>query len=115
MIIAYLAMLILPGLMGNKWRNNRLRKQGYEFVDSIKANSPKGAIEQVTENYLQVLETTNISEMMIAKSILESADIPYKVAGESLNTMGLLAGPAKLFVPANENDKASQLLRQVEV
>lgn len=113
MLIAYLAMLLVPGFMGNKWQNNKLRKQGYELIDSIKADSPKGAIEQVTENYVEVYETADMSEIMVAKSILESANVPYKVTGESLNTMGLLSGPAKLFVPVDENEKASQLLRQV--
>lgn len=113
LIIAYLAMLLVPGFMGNKWRNSRFKKQSYALIACIKSESIKGAIAQVTEKYVEVYETINISEMMVVKSILESANVAYKVSGESLNSMGLLSAPAKVFVPTEENEKASQLLRQV--
>jgi len=27
-------MLLVPGFMGNKWRKEQLKEQGYELVDS---------------------------------------------------------------------------------
>lgn len=112
--IAYLAMLLVPGFMGNKWLNSKLIRKGYEGVGTTRAYSPNGAVGQFVEEYVGVFETTDMSEIVVAKSILESADVPYKVTGELLNARGLLAGPARISVPTTENERALQLLRQVE-
>jgi len=112
LMLGYLVMFLLPGFKGNSWLCEKFEKQGYEFVDSVKACSKNAAIAQVTENYVEILATTEMSELMIPKSILESARVPFMVNGEYLNTMGLLAGQAKLYVPVTETENAAMLLRE---
>lgn len=34
LLIGWVAMLLVPGFMGNKWRKEQLKEQGYELVDS---------------------------------------------------------------------------------
>ena len=45
LLISYVAMLLVPGFMGNKWFEERLEEQGYELVDS---SSPEKAMKQRT-------------------------------------------------------------------
>jgi len=43
MLIFIPAVMFIPGIMGNKWREKKMQKQGYEFLKTIQAESPKAA------------------------------------------------------------------------
>ncbi len=70
-----------------------------------------------------VLETTDQTEILLAKSILDDAGIPYLVQGEGIrNLFGLggltpqnpISGPILLKVSAEQAEDAKQLLEPRE-
>jgi len=48
MLIFIPAVMFIPGIMGNKWREKKMQKQGYEFLKTIQAESPKAAVTQIS-------------------------------------------------------------------
>jgi hypothetical protein len=50
MLIFIPAAMFIPGIMGNKWREKKMQKQGYEFLKTIQAKSPKVAVAQITKD-----------------------------------------------------------------
>jgi hypothetical protein len=42
-----IVLLLLPGFKGNDWLIYNLKKRGYGYINSIEAESPEAAIEQV--------------------------------------------------------------------
>ena len=114
MLISYVAMLLVPGFIGNKLLDKKFKTQGYEFLESIQAEAPKAAIEKASDKFIEVLSTLNPSEFMVSKSILESEEVPFRFSGGNLNPMGLLSDPVKLYVPIDQKEKALLLLKQVE-
>lgn len=110
-LISYVAMILVPGFMGNKWCEERLEEQGYKRVDSW---SPEKTMKQTLKKFIVVLTTSNQSEMIAAKSILESEGVPFQFSGGELNTMGLLSSPAKLRVPIQQKENALLLLKQLD-
>lgn len=112
MLVSYVAMLLVPGFMGNKWREEQLEERGYKIVNSAQALSPEKAIKQAAKEFIVVLTTLNQSEMIAAKSILESEGIPFQFSGGELNAIGLLSAPARIRVPIQQKEKALSLLKQ---
>jgi len=45
-VAAHLALGLVPAFKGNEWRIRNLTKRGYEFVDSVRAETPDAAIAQ---------------------------------------------------------------------
>ncbi len=45
-IAVFVVMSFIFGLNGNKWREERIMNQGYNYVGSINANNPKSAKAQ---------------------------------------------------------------------
>lgn len=49
-LIAHLALALIPAIKGNEWRIKNLTKRGFEFVDSVSAETPDAAIAQVRKS-----------------------------------------------------------------
>ena len=49
-LIAHLALALIPAFKGNEWRVKNLTKRGFVFVDSVSAETPDAAIAQVLKN-----------------------------------------------------------------
>ena len=47
---AHLALALIPAFKGNEWRVKHLTKRGFEFVDSVPAETPDAAIAHVLKN-----------------------------------------------------------------
>jgi len=47
-LAAYFALWLVPPLKGNKWRDEDLAKRGYQLLKTVKADTPGGAIAQLT-------------------------------------------------------------------
>jgi hypothetical protein len=45
-----LALAIIPAFKGNEWRIKNLTKRGFEFMDSVSAETPDAAITQVLKS-----------------------------------------------------------------
>jgi Protein of unknown function (DUF2628) len=46
-LIAHLALALIPAFKGNEWRVKNLTKRGFKFVDSVSAETPEAAIAQI--------------------------------------------------------------------
>jgi len=49
-LVAHLALALIPAFKGNEWRIKNLTKRGYEFVASVPADTPDAAIAQTLKN-----------------------------------------------------------------
>ena len=49
-LAGHLALALLPGLKGNEWRIKNLTKRGFEFVNSVQAETPDAAIAQILKS-----------------------------------------------------------------
>jgi hypothetical protein len=112
MSISILILLLIPGFMGNKWRCRNLITKGYKYLDTIRAESTKAAITQVsvTNKFIEIYSTVDQSELLVVKSVLDSEKIPYQILG---NSLGLLTGAARVLIQSEQLEKAQQLLKQV--
>lgn len=43
-------LLLLPGLKGNNWVINSLKRNGYVYINTIEAESPEAAIDQTAKD-----------------------------------------------------------------
>jgi hypothetical protein len=117
MLISYSALLLVPGFLGNKWRDKNLRKQGYEFVDSIQAESPKAAIAQVTQSehdLVPVFETFFQPDILVIKSALDAEGINYHFSGEFFHMAGVMPSPARLLVSSDQKDQVHGILKDLQ-
>ena len=48
-LAGHLALGLIPAFKGNEWRIKNLTKRGYEFLDSVQAETPNAAMAQVLE------------------------------------------------------------------
>lgn len=46
----HLALALVPAFKGNEWRTRDLARRGFEFVDSVSAETPDAAIAQALKN-----------------------------------------------------------------
>ncbi|MBN2381945.1 DUF2007 domain-containing protein [bacterium] len=80
--------------------------------------------EEESEEYVAVVTSTDLSELMVIKSILESADIPYFTRGEEVLGLfpglpeGQHSGPdgglVSVHVPVAMAQEAIELLKHLE-
>jgi len=48
LVAGYLALGLIPGFMGNKWREKNLVRRGFQMLGTVQAETPEAAISQVT-------------------------------------------------------------------
>jgi hypothetical protein len=75
------------------------------------------------ENYVTVFASGNEALLVVAKSLLESAEIDYLVRGEAIQAIwpgvagsgfSAVGGPVELLVKAEDETEARKLLASVE-
>ena len=92
-----------------------------ELVDSLPEPPSEGAAsdEGVPVDLVEVARTQDSSLLLVFKSLLDGADIPYTVLGERRMTMEPVGGAfgrpltswgAVIFVPAERAEEAKELL-----
>jgi len=45
----YLALTLIPGFQGNKWREKNLVRRGFEMLGTVQAETPEAAISQMAK------------------------------------------------------------------
>lgn len=45
----YLALTLIPGFQGNKWREKNLVRRGFEMLGTIQAETPEAALSQMAK------------------------------------------------------------------
>jgi O-antigen ligase len=50
LVVAYLALWLLPPFKGNKWREDNLLKRGYELLNTVQAETPDAAVAQLAKS-----------------------------------------------------------------
>ena len=49
--IAYLALWLIPGFKGNKWRSSNLKSRGFELVTTVEAETKDAAIAKASNTH----------------------------------------------------------------
>ena len=110
-IVGILALLFLPGFMGNKWREGKLRRVGFQFLGALQAPTHGAAVAQAREAFgstlTEIFSSTDRAEVMVVKSLLAAEKIPFQTRGEST---GLANIPVTILVPLQEKEKCLRLL-----
>ena len=47
LVAGYLALTLIPGFIGNRWREKNLVRRGFEMLRRVQAETPEAAISQV--------------------------------------------------------------------
>ena len=47
LVAGYLALTLIPGFKGNKWREKNLVRRGFELLGTVQAETPEAAISQM--------------------------------------------------------------------
>src|SRR5262245_35962781 len=47
LVAGYLALTLIPGFKGNKWREKNLVRRGFEMLGMVRAETPEAAISQM--------------------------------------------------------------------
>src|SRR4030042_1169559 len=50
LVVAYLALWLLPPFKGHKWREGNLLKRGYELLNTVQAETPDAAVAQLAKS-----------------------------------------------------------------
>jgi len=117
-IILLLPFTFIPGMYGNRWREQRLRSKGYVYLETVEASSPKTAVKQVLVNeqdLVPVFETFSLQDLPFIKSALEAEDVTYHFAGEFFHMSGVLPTPARLLVSSNQREQALRILKELQL
>jgi len=117
MLIFIPAAMFIPGIMGNKWREKKMQKQGYEFLKTIQAESPKVAVAQITKDepsLVEVFETLSQPDILLIKSALDAEGITYHFSGEFFHMSGVMPAPARLLVSSNQKELALRILKELQ-
>jgi DNA-directed RNA polymerase subunit RPC12/RpoP len=64
-------------------------------------------------DFVTVMTTRDHSELAVAKSVLESAGIPFFARNEEVENL-IAAGPVELQVPPEHEEAAKELLQDLE-
>ena len=64
-------------------------------------------------DFVTVMTTRDHSELAVAKSLLESASIPFFARNEEVENL-IAAGPVELQVRPEDEEAAKELLRELE-
>jgi hypothetical protein len=62
-----------------------------------------------------LISTFNAADLAIIKSVLDNEEIEYQVQGEFFNMAEPLVQPARVFVPADEKDRARKALEPLKL
>ena len=65
--------------------------------------------------FVAILETFNLADIAVIKSILDDGGIEYFFLGENYNQIEQLAQPARLAVREDQVDDAREALKDIEV
>jgi len=117
MLIFIPAVMFVPGIMGNKWREKKMRKQGYEFMDTIQAESAIVAVAQITKDepaLVEVFETLSQPDILLIKSALDAEGITYHFTGEFFHMSGVMPAPAQLLVSSKQKEIALRILKELQ-
>jgi hypothetical protein len=49
LVAGYVALGLIPGFKGNKWREKNLIRRGFEMLGTVQAETPEAAISQVAK------------------------------------------------------------------
>ncbi|NWF72901.1 MAG: DUF2628 domain-containing protein [Nitrospirae bacterium] len=47
LVAGYLALGLIPGLKGNKWREKNLARRGFQMLGTVQAETPEAAMSQM--------------------------------------------------------------------
>jgi hypothetical protein len=64
--------------------------------------------------FVEVFETSDETEILIIKSVLDEEGIPYHFSGEFFRMSGILVTPARLFVPSDLKNRILGILRELQ-
>jgi len=110
-ILGIVTLVMVPGVLGNKWLANKLKGLHFELLGTVQARSRRDAIAQAAKefggSYVEIYSTMNRAELMVVKSILDAEKIPYEAKGE---TSGLATTPFVLVVPVKDQERSLRLL-----
>ncbi len=67
-----------------------------------------------SESYVEVISSLNLGDIAILKSMLEDANIDYKVFGENFLSTDPLIQPARIFVLSSQVEEVRELLKDFE-
>ena len=62
LVASYLALWLIPGIKGNKWREGNLSSRGFEYVNTVEAVNPDSAVAQMAKSQAQPSQKDSQSE-----------------------------------------------------
>lgn len=71
--------------------------------------------KQFQGDLIDVFETSNQSDILIVKSVLDEEQIPYHFSDDFFHMSGLLITPARLFVPSGLRDRVIEILKELQM
>ncbi|HYK90370.1 MAG TPA: DUF2007 domain-containing protein [Acidobacteriota bacterium] len=92
-----------------------------EYIEGIITCTDCGIllVESIPEpepyKFVEILETFNLADIAVIKSILDDGDIEYFFLGENFNQIEQMAQPARLAVREDQVDEAKEALKDIEV
>ena len=96
-------------------------KCGSEYISETTTCTDCGAllIESISgseqNKYVEILETFNLADIAMIKSILINANIDFLFLGENFNNIEQLVQPARLAVHEDQVDEAKKILEDMEI
>jgi len=92
-----------------------------EYIEGITTCTDCGIllVESIVEpeqyQFVEILETFNLADIAVIKSIFDNADIEFLFLGENFNQIEQLVQPARLGVREDQVDEARKILKDMDI